>query len=93
MRLLREEGRLTDNTERIKQNSDETLDWEKFIKKSKIHVDMADKSRPDIVKRMNEESRKAKERLRELKEKDLEDGKIREKKFEEEGGEWIFNAE
>ena len=93
MRLLREEGRLRDNKERIKQNSDETLDWEKFMKKSKIHADMAEKSRPDIVERINEESRKAKERLRELKEKDLEDGKIQEKKIEEEGGEWIFNAE
>ena len=54
---------------------------------------MAEKSRPDSVQRINEESREAKERLRVLKEKELEDGEIRKKKIEEEGGEWIWNAE
>ena len=90
MRLLREEGRLREYTERIEQNSDEKVDWENFMKKSKKHTDMAEKARPDIVKRINEESRKTKERLRE---KDLEEEKIREKKIQEDGGEWIFNAE
>ena len=93
MRLLRKEGRLRVYTERIEQNSDETLDLKKFIKKSKRHADMAEKSRPDIVKRINEESREAKEILRVLKEKELEDGEIRKRKIEEEGGEWIWNAE
>ena len=63
------------------------------MKNGEMHADMLEQLKPDIVKRINEESRETKERLRVLKEKELEDEEIRKQKVEEDRGEWIYNAE
>ena len=93
MRLFREEGRLKAYKDRMKQNSSETADWKQFIQNSERNADMVEQLKPDIVKRINKESREAKGRLRVLKEKELEDEEIRKQKVEEDRGEWIYNAE
>ena len=93
MRLFRAEGRLKEYKERMKQGSSEVADWKQFVQNSEEHANMVEQLKPDIVKQMNEESREAKERLRVLKEKELEEEEIRKKKVEEDSGEWIYNAE
>ena len=93
MRLFREEGRLKAYKDRMKQNSSETSDWKQFMQNSEKHAEMVEQSKPDIVKRINEESREAKERLRVLKERELEEEEIRKKNVEKDGGEWIYNSE
>ena len=49
---------------------------------------MLDKIKPDIVQKINEKMRDEKERLRVRKKKLLE-----KKQIEEDGGEWVHNAE
>ena len=36
MRLFRKEGRLKQYKERVKKNTDQTMDWRNFIKKARI---------------------------------------------------------
>ena len=58
MRLLCEEGMLRKYSDRYKQNSSETIDWRKFIKQSKKNNDIVNLKDPDLVQRLNEETRK-----------------------------------
>ena len=58
MRILRDEGRLRKYSDRQKQNSSETIDWRKFIKQSKKNNDIVNLKDPDLVQRLNEETRK-----------------------------------
>ena len=72
MGLFREEGRLKQFKERNKKNVDQTMDWKKFIKKSKQHADMSEKIKPDIVQKVNEMKREEKEQVRRQKQKEHE---------------------
>ena len=93
MRLFRKEGRLKQYIERVKKNTDQTMDWRNFIKKSKDHADMTSKLKPDIIQKVNEMFREEKEQLRRQKQKEEENERIRKAKVLEEGGEWVFNPE
>ena len=97
MRLLREEGRLRKYSDRCNQNSSETIDWRKFMKQSKKHNDIVNLRDPDLVQRLNEETRKEKEILKQnaekAKEVKEEAERIRKIQREEAGGEWIYYPE
>ena len=97
MRLIREEGRLIEYSDRHEQNVSETVDWKKFMQKSKRHEDMVNIKKPDLIERLNEESRLKKENLRKIaeerKKREKEQEENRQRRIEEEGGEWVFNPE
>ena len=97
MRLLRKEGRLIKYSDRTQRNVSETTDWQRFMEKSKKHDDMVKEKNPDLVQRLNEESRVEKENLRKKEEQrrkgEEEKEEIRMMRNEEEGGEWVFNTE
>ena len=93
MRIFHEVGRLIEHKDRIKPNSSEVVDWENFQKKSKRHADMLDETKPDIVQKINEKMRDEGERLREQIKKAEEKELVRKKQIEEDGGEWVNNAE
>ena len=97
MRLLRKEGRLIKYSDRTQRNVSETTDWQRFMEKSKKHDDMVKEKNPDLVQRLNEESRVEKENLRKKEEQrrkeEEEKEEIRKMRIEEEGGEWVFNTE
>ena len=97
MRILRSDGNLIDYSDRCLHNSNETMDWKKFMKQSKKHTDIVNQNNPDLVQRLNEESRMEKEMQRQKAEKakevEKEAERIRHRQIEEEGGEWVYNAE
>ena len=97
MRILRSDGNLIDYSDRCLHNSNETMDWKKFMKQSKKHTDIVNQNNPDLVQRLNEESRMEKEMQRQKAEKakevEKEAERIRQRQIEEEGGEWVYNAE
>ena len=86
MRLLREEGRLKEFTDREKNlrrfKQDDMLEWEYLINKSKDLKDKLTKHQPDIISRINEKNREKVEKERERREEE-------ERRFKE--GEWIYN--
>ena len=86
MRLFREEGRLKDYEQRTKSNRNEEQDWTSFIRKGKNYSEKLDECKPDVVAKINEEFRKQEDRMRE---KEAE----RKKQIDEDGGEWVYNAE
>ena len=97
MRLLREEGPLIQYKERQDQNVSEAVDWNKFMKKSEKHDGLVNKKNPDVVQKLNEESRARREILRqkaeEEKEKEKVEEEIRKGNIERNGGEWVYNSE
>ena len=86
MRLFREEGRLKDYEQRAKRNRNKIQDWTSFKRKGKKHSEKLDECKPDIVAKINEEFRKQEDWRRE---KEAE----RKKQIDEDGGEWVYNAE
>ena len=93
MSLFRGEGRLKQLKERDKKNTDQTMDWKNFMKKSKHHADMTTKFKPDIVQKVNEIYREEKEQMRRQTQKEQEDERRRKVKVLEDGGEWVYNPE
>ena len=61
-------------------------DWASFRKKGKKYSEKLDVLKQGIVAKLNEEFRKEEERKGEMEEK-------RKKQIDEDGGEWIYNAE
>ena len=93
MRIFREVGRFIDHKDRIKQNSSEVVDWERFQKESKSNADMIDEMKPDNVQQINEKMREERERLRKKRIKSEEKEAFRIRQIEEDGGESVHNAE
>ena len=93
MRLLYEKGRLQDFKHRTGRKTEEIDDWESYGGKGKDHMEKLEELKPDIVTKINEKIREEKERLRLQKEKEVERENGRKKQIEEDGGEWIYNAE
>ena len=93
MRIFREEGRLKAHASRTEKNTSERDDWKKYITKSKTHVEIVEKQKPDIIQQLNEKVREEKEQLRMQKETETENERLRLQQIEEDGGEWEYNPE
>ena len=86
MSLLRDKGRLISYKERVNPKGNEIDDWISYKKKGKKYLEKLDEMKPDIVAKINEQVRKEDESRKEIEAKK----KIQ---IEEDGGEWIYNAE
>ena len=93
MQKLRETGHKRIIKRRTRQNFSELEDWQSFVQKSKRHAEMAASKKPDIVQKINEKERERRELNRKRVEEEQEIEKRRQKKIEEDGGEWEYNAE
>ena len=82
MKLMKDEGNLTEFARRNGGKSDEMRDWELYYKGCKNNADNLAGKRPDIVQVLNEKIREEKEKERKRKEQ-----------VEEDGGEWLYSGE
>ena len=82
MQLLKKEGNLRMFTRRNGGKTLETRDWELYHRACKNNADYLASRKPDVVEIINEKIRNEKEKER-----------LRKKKVEEDGGEWLYNGE